>query len=181
VAASATEVQCVATLRRPKEGGTWSFLVLPKAASARLRSRGMVSVRGALNGRAFAASLHPDGAGGHWLKVPRALRVAAGAEPGDEVELQLAAVVVEPEPKVPAELRKALAAGPAPARTAWKSITPAARRDFVQWVVGAKQAATRAGRIEKAVDMLAKGKRRPCCFDRSGMYDKSLRCPIAAD
>jgi len=181
VASSVGEIQCVATLRRPKEGGTWSFLVLPKAASARLKSRGMVSVRGALNGRAFSASLQPDGAGGHWLKVTRALRVAAGAEPGDEVELQFAAVEVEPEPKVPADLRKALSAGPAPARSGWKSIPPAARRDFVQWVVSAKQAVTRAGRIEIAVDMLAKGKRRPCCFDRSGMYDKSLRCPVAAE
>ncbi|MBI3408589.1 MAG: DUF1905 domain-containing protein [Planctomycetes bacterium] len=39
----------------------------------------------------------------------------------------------------------------------------------------------RACRIRTACDMLAKGKRRPCCFDRSGMYDKSLRCPVADD
>lgn len=25
--------------------------------------------------------------------------------------------------------------------------------------------------------MLAKGKKRPCCFDRSGMYSKSLAAP----
>jgi hypothetical protein len=34
-------------------------------------------------------------------------------------------------------------------------------------------------RIASGCDMLAKGKRRPCCFDRSGMYAKSMSCPVA--
>lgn len=29
--------------------------------------------------------------------------------------------------------------------------------------------------------MPAKGKRRPCCFDRPGMYRDNLNCPLAAD
>jgi uncharacterized protein YdeI (YjbR/CyaY-like superfamily) len=105
---------------------------------------------------------------------------------GDVVTLEIAPVAEEPEPKVPADLRKALAAAPPKgarggpgAREVWSGITPAARRDFVHWIVSAKQAKTRARRIVNACDMLAKGKRRPCCFDRSGMYGKSLSCPVA--
>src|SRR6202008_3646491 len=78
-------------------------------------------------------------------------------------------------------LRKALAAAPPGARKVWSDTTPLARRDWIHWIVSAKQAETRARRIRTACDMLAKGKRRPCCFDRAGMYDKSLRCPVAAD
>jgi plasmid stabilization system protein ParE len=63
----------------------------------------------------------------------------------------------------------------------WKDITPAARRDFVHWIVSPKKAETRVKRIETACDMLAKGKRRPCCFDRSGKFDGSLRCPAAEE
>ena len=37
------------------------------------------------------------------------LREAAGAHPGDIVSLEIAPVAEEPEPKVPADLRKALA------------------------------------------------------------------------
>ena len=37
---------------------------------------------------------------------------------------------------------------------------------------------TRVKRIEVAISKLSAGSRRPCCFDRSGMYDKSLSCPI---
>ena len=86
------------------------------------------------------------------------------------VTLEIAPAAEEPEPKVPADLRKALAAAPPGARKVWSDITPLARRDWIQWIVSAKQAETRARRIRTACDMLAKGKRRPCCFDRSGFY-----------
>ena len=108
------------------------------------------------------------------------MREAAGVEAGDVVTLEIAPVAEEPEPTVPADLRKALAVAPK-ARAVWSDITPIARRDWIQWITSGKRAETRALRIGKACDMLAKGKRRPCCFDRSGMYDKSLICPVADD
>jgi hypothetical protein len=143
----------------------------------------MASVEGTLNGFPFAATLEPDGQGGHWLKVDRKVREAAGAEMGDVVTLEIVPLKPdqEPEPKVPADLRKALASASTKAKAMWSDITPMARRDFIHWIASAKQAKTRARRVEKACDMLAKGKRRPCCFDRSGMYDKSLSCPVADD
>jgi hypothetical protein len=164
----------------PRKPVSWTFLTLPKEASAKLPSRGMASVEGSLNGHPFRATLEPDGQGGHWLKVDRKLREAAGAAAGDVVTLEIAPAGEEPEPSVPADLRKALAAASTKAREAWSDITPAARRDFIHWITSGKRAETRVKRIATACDMLAKGKRRPCCFDRSGMYDKSLSCPLAA-
>jgi len=159
----------------------WTFLKLPKEASAKLPSRGQVSVEGALNGSAFQATLEPDGQGGHWFKVESKLSKAAGAEAGDDVTLEIAPMSEEPEPQVPADLKKALTVAPMKVREAWMDITPAARRDFIHWITSGKKAETRTKRIATACDMLAKGKRRPCCFDRSGMYDKSLSCPVADD
>lgn len=179
-----SKIRFTAPLLRPAATAkpvSWTFLNLPKEASAKLPSRGQTTVEGTLNGRSLKATLEPDGQGGHWLKVDRKLRVAAGAEPGDIVTLEISPVAKEPEPKVPPDLRKALAAAPRKAREMWEDITPAARRDFVHWITSGKRAETRALRIDKACDMLAKGKRRPCCFDRSGMYDKSLSCPVADD
>ncbi len=177
-----------ATLLRPKEdagskAASWTFLVLPKEASAKLPSRSMVSVEGTLNGSAFQATLEPDGRGGHWLKVDQKLRKMAGAEVGEVAALEIAPLTPEqePEPSVPTDLRKALAAAPTKAREVWSDITPIARRDWIHWITSGKRAETRALRIGKACDMLAKGKRRACCFDRSGMYDKSLSCPVADD
>jgi uncharacterized protein YdeI (YjbR/CyaY-like superfamily) len=64
---------------------------------------------------------------------------------------------------VPADLHQALATTPV-ARAPWQNLTPIARRDFITWIESAKQAETRARRIEKACSMLAAGKRRPCCY-----------------
>jgi hypothetical protein len=172
-----------AKLNRPTAGaakaGSRTFLTLPKAASAKLPSRGMTSVEGTINGHAFRATLEPDGNRSHWLKVSRKLREAAGAEAGHIVTLEIAASRREPEPRVPADLRKALASAPK-ARAVWKDITPVARRDWIQWIVSARRPETRARRVDNACSMLAGGKRRICCFDRSGFYSKGMSAPRAA-
>lgn len=173
-----------ATLFRPVATGKavgWTFLTLPREASAKLPSRGMTSVEGTFHGVAFRATLNPDGQGGHWLKVDRTLREAAGAEAGDVVSLEIAPAAAEPEPSVPADLRKALAAADPKALAVWSDITAVARRDWIQWIDSARREETRLKRIGSACDMLARGKRRPCCFDRSGMYSKSLSCPVAEE
>jgi Domain of unknown function (DUF1905)/Bacteriocin-protection, YdeI or OmpD-Associated len=171
-----------AKLLRPEspKGATWSFLVLPANASAKLPTRSMTTVDGTLDGHAFQATLEPDGQGSHWLKVEKALREAAGAVVGDAVTLELAPVAEEPEPKVPADLKKALAGAPE-ARVQWSSLTPVARQDWIHWITSGKKAETRERRIATACDKLACGKRRACCFDRSGMYSNSLSAPKPAD
>lgn len=69
----------------------------------------------------------------------------------------------ESEPRVPADLRRALVAAPI-AKSKWSDLTPIARGDFISWIGSAKQSETRRRRIERACSMLAAGKRRPCCF-----------------
>ena len=180
---AASKIRFSAKLSRPAataKAVSWTFLTLPKEASSKLPSRGQATVEGMFNGCPFSATLEPDGQGGHWLKVDPKMREAAGAEAGDVVTLEIAPVAEEPEPKVPADLRKALAAAHSKARAAWTDITPAARRDFIHWITSPKRPETRVKRIETACDLLTKGKRRPCCFDRSGKYSKSLSCPVAA-
>src|SRR5438093_6986006 len=177
-----TSIRFKAKLFRPAESaktGSWMFLVLPTNASAKLASRGMTAVQGTINGVPFQAVLEPDGQKSHWLKVDRKLSEAAGAEAGELVTLEIAPAAKEPEPEVPADLRKALAAAAPKARNLWSDITPNARRDWIHWISSAKQEDTRARRIKNACSMLAAGKRRVCCFDRSGFYSKSLSAPKA--
>ncbi|MGB8070066.1 MAG: YdeI/OmpD-associated family protein, partial [Pseudolabrys sp.] len=140
----------------------------------------MTAIEGTINGSPFQAVLEPDGQKSHWLKVDRKLREAAGADEGDVVALEIVPAAEDPEPTVPADLRKALAAAAAKARALWSDITPNARRDWIQWITSAKQEETRARRIKNACSMLTAGKRRVCCFDRSGFYDKSMSAPKAA-
>jgi hypothetical protein len=171
-----------AKLMQPAEtapGASWTFLVLPKDASAKLSTRASTTVDGTLNGQYFKAVLEPDGNKSHWLKVPRKLREAAGAEAGDIATLEITPSGSELEAKVPADLRNALAAA-RKARALWSEITPTARRDWIQWIISAKRPETRARRIENACNMLGSGKRRVCCFDRSGFYGGNFAAPEAA-
>jgi hypothetical protein len=161
-------------------GESWTFLILPKKASAKLPSRGVTPIKGTINGCPFQAVLEPDGQKSHWLKVDQKLSEAAGAEAGDTVTLEIAPATEQPEPIVPPDLKKALATAATEARALWSDITPNARRDWIHWITSAKQPETRARRIKNACSMLAGGKRRVCCFDRSGFYSKSLSAPKAA-
>ena len=160
---------------------SWTFLILPKNASAKLPSRSVTAIEGTINGVPLQAVLEPDGQKSHWLRVDRKLSKAAGADAGDVVTLEIAPAAKEPEPEVPADLRKGLAAAAPKARELWSDITSNARRDWIHWITSAKQPETRTRRIKNACSMLAAGKRRPCCFDRSGFYSKSLSAPKAAN
>lgn len=171
-----------ARLLRPSHPGddeSWTFLVLPKAASDKLPRRGRTTVEGTLDGHPFRATLEPDGRLSHWLKVEEDLRKAARAEVGDVVTLEASPVDPEPEPELPADLQEALAASPE-ARATWDATTTLARVDWIHWIVSAKQRKTRERRIHNACDMLASGKDRVCCFDQSGFYSKSLSAPRVA-
>jgi hypothetical protein len=178
-----TTIRFKAKLLRPAEsekGDPWTFLILPKDASAKLPSRGMTAVEGTINGCPFQAALEPDGQKSHWLKVNRKLSQAARADAGDVVTLEIAPAAKDTEPEVPADLRKALAAAAPKTRKLWSDITPNARRDWIHWITSAKQEETRTRRTKNACSMLAAGKRPVCCFDRSGFYSKSMSAPKAA-
>ena len=146
--------------------GTWTIIRLPKDASAQLPSRGMTLVEGTINDIPFQAVLDPDGKGSHWFSVDQALSEAAQAGPGDTAELAIKPAKNWPEPTVPPDIEHALAAA-RPAQKLWKDITPMARWDWIRWIESARQAETRRRRIEAACDKLAKGERRPCCFNRN--------------
>lgn len=84
------------------------------------------------------------------------------------------------EPEVPKDLRDALKVHPG-AKVTWDATTTVARRDWIAWMTSGKQAATRDKRLKAMMDMLEHGKKRVCCFDRSGMVGKNFSAPEAAE
>ncbi len=146
--------------------GSWTIVRVPKAASAKLPSRGMVMVEGTMNGFSFQAPLEPDGKGSHWFRIEKDVLKGAGVDAGGTASLAIEPMKEWPEPTVPADLKKALAAD-AKAHAAWKIATPAAHWDWIRWIRSTAQAETRKKRIAVACSKLRSGERRPCCFNRS--------------
>ena len=64
---------------------------------------------------------------------------------------------------MPADLKKALLSN-AKALSAWESITPLARNEWICWTVSVKKQETRDEHVERVVYELKEGKRRPCCW-----------------
>ena len=65
----------------------------------------------------------------------------------------------KPEAKPPADLVAALKENPK-ARATFEGFTPSKRRDYVEWILEAKRAGTRARRIATAIVWMAEGKSR---------------------
>ena len=64
-----------------------------------------------------------------------------------------------PDADTPADFRTALDGNKA-AAARFDAFSPAARRDYVEWIAGAKRAETRTKRIAQAVEWIAEGKKR---------------------
>lgn len=62
--------------------------------------------------------------------------------------------------ETPDDLRQALDAAPE-AAAVFDKLAPSHRKEYITWILDAKKAETRASRIEKAVDKLGKGLKRP--------------------
>ncbi|WP_405937612.1 YdeI/OmpD-associated family protein [Streptomyces sp. NBC_00726] len=91
--------------------------------------------------------------GRHLLGLSKANRQAAGAETGEEVEVELE---LDTEPRVvvePADFAQALDDEPA-ARTAYDNLAYSRKREHVRAIETAKKPETRQRRIEKAIAAL---------------------------
>ena len=138
------------------EGGATGILI-PFSVEKVFGSKARVPVRGTINGFAFRSSVFPMGGGNHFMAVNRATREGAGAKGGDTVSVVME---VDTEPRIvtaPADLKKALA-GDKGAKAAFDKLSYTHKKEFVQWIEGAKKEETRARRIEKTLAMIAEGK-----------------------
>jgi hypothetical protein len=143
-------------LERAEGRGTWTTLTVPFDVEEVFGHRGRVAVRGTIDGQPFRGSLMPHGDGRHFVVVNKALRTAIGKEAGDSVLVEL-----EPdhEPRVltiPEAFSRALA-GREAAKAAFDRLSYSHRKEYVDWIEGAKKPETKERRALKAVEMLLAG------------------------
>lgn len=79
-----------AKLRKSSTPGGWTYVVWPQSVKF-FGTRGLVKIKGTVDGHPFRSSFMAMGNGRHMLPVKAEVRKAIGKRPGDSVSVRLIA------------------------------------------------------------------------------------------
>ncbi len=147
-----------AILIRPEGVGTWTYLNIPRDVSSTFGSKGQVMVKGTVDSCPFRSTALPMGDGSHYLVVGKDIRDQIKKAVGDSVKVTLELDLEKRQVVIPDDLRRALEDHPE-ALSGFEKLSHSQQKLYVDWILGAKQEKTRSHRIEKALTLLAQGKK----------------------
>jgi hypothetical protein len=132
--------------------GDLPAVVLPAEVAGAMGGRARIPVTGSINGVPFRGSTIPMGDGTHCVGFRKDTRAqAGGVRPGETVIIEIERDDAPRTVDVPADLAAALDTAPA-VRAAFDAMSYTPRKEYVQAVLDAKRAETRARRLALAVE-----------------------------
>jgi hypothetical protein len=139
-------------------GKTATGIRVPDEVVAALGTSKRPPVRVTLNGHCYRTTVAVMG-GEFLIPVSAAVRSAAGAGAGDDLEVDIELDAEPREVQVSADLQEALAADPE-ARGFFEELSNSHKSAYVVWIESAKKDETRQRRIREALQMLRDKRKR---------------------
>jgi len=133
------------------------FIRVPPEVLAALGQGKRMPVKVTLNGHSYRTTIAVYG-GRHYLGVRREVREAAGVAAGEQLAV---GIEYDAEPRtvdLPEVMRGALLSDAA-ATAAFEKLSYTRKKEFIQWVTGAKLAETQRRRMEQAIARLLGARR----------------------
>ncbi len=132
-------------------GGAW--VKIPFDVRKEFGTAGQVKVRSTFDGHPYRGSIAPMARGCHVLGIRKSIREAIEKTIGDTVAVVFRRDTQRRMVVVPAELKKLLARS-AKAKSVFGKLSYTHRREYAEWVGGAKKQETRDSRAENAIHKL---------------------------
>jgi hypothetical protein len=139
-------------LSKANASGTLTYVSVPKGVVAKLSSRKRLPVKVRINQHEYRSTITPMG-GEYCIPVRKEVREAAGVVGGDSITVTLEPDLEPRTVSVPDDLARSLRIHQG-AEAAFEAMSYSHRKEYVQWIEGAKRPETRAKRIAKAIDQL---------------------------
>jgi len=142
-----------ATLERMPSNLGWVIVRIPLDVPKVWGTRGMLKVKGEINGFAFRTSLFPTGKGYHYLLVNKRMQADAAARPGSVAQFRLEPDMEKRVATVPAELQRILNEDRS-LRRWFDQLNYSTCKWITDRVVQVKSAEARVRRAEQAAEQL---------------------------
>ena len=142
-----------AMLERMSSNLGWVIVRIPLDVPKTWGTRGMLKVKGEINGFAFRTSLFPTGKGDHYLLVNKRMQAGAEAHAGDTARFQLESDFEKREAVVPPELKRALSEDRSLLRW-FDKLSYSIRKWIADGVAQPKSAASRGRRAQQVAEQL---------------------------
>ena len=131
----------------------WVIVRIPLDVPKVWGTRGMLKVKGEINGFAFRTSLFPTGKGYHYLLVNKRMQAGAGARPGMVARFHLQPDTEKRVAIVPRELQRILNEERS-FRRWFEQLNHSTRKWITDWVMQVKSPEARGRRAEQVAEQL---------------------------
>jgi uncharacterized protein YdeI (YjbR/CyaY-like superfamily) len=142
-----------AALERMPSNLGWVIVRIPLDVPKVWGTRGMLKVKGEINGFPFRTSLFPTGKGYHYLLVNKRMQAGAAARPGTVAQFRLEPDTAKRVATVPAELHRILNEDRS-FRRWFDQLNYSTRKWIADWVSQVKSPEARVRRAEQVAEQL---------------------------